>query len=167
MSSRRTFLALAGLALLTGCGFQPVYGTATRGGDGSAGLSNIRINPIADRPGQILRNHLLDQMQPQGLADKPRYVLDVNLSETRHDLGIQRDATTTLARLVVNAGWRLSDAETGQKITDGRSQSVVSYTMARSGFTNIVTEGDTRERALKEIADDITTRLVAFTTKSR
>lgn len=167
MSSRRAILALGGLLMLAGCGFQPVYGTAARGGDGTAGLSQIRINPIADRPGQILRNHLLDLMQPQGLAAKPRYVLDVSLSETRHDLGIQRDATTSLARLMVTAGWRLSDAETGQKLTEGRSQSMVSYTMARSGFTNVVTEADTRERALKEIADDITTRLAAYSTKSR
>ncbi|MFM8988614.1 MAG: hypothetical protein ACKOUS_02890, partial [Alphaproteobacteria bacterium] len=59
--TRRTaLLLLAGaLPVLAGCGFSPLYGRS-EGGAVAEELAKIRVLPIANRSGQVLRNHLLD-----------------------------------------------------------------------------------------------------------
>ncbi|MCM0018613.1 MAG: hypothetical protein NBV67_01330, partial [Tagaea sp.] len=71
--------ALVGLpAILAGCGFEPLH-RATARGSAADSLAAIRIDPIADRSGQILRNYLLDRLSPRGTPARPDYVLRVRL----------------------------------------------------------------------------------------
>ena len=65
-------LVAAGFALiLTGCGFQPLYG-AKSGAKQSASVTTmaaIDVAPITDRAGQVLRNGLLDRITPRAPRD--------------------------------------------------------------------------------------------------
>ena len=52
-------LGTAGL-IISGCGFKPLYGTPESGESASLELASVRVDPIPDRVGQILRNELTD-----------------------------------------------------------------------------------------------------------
>jgi LPS-assembly lipoprotein len=80
---RRRIVAAASViflvAGLAGCGFEPLYGE--RKDVSVVGeLAAVRIAPIPDRAGQILRNFLLDQINPRGTAQAAAYTLTIQLS---------------------------------------------------------------------------------------
>ena len=106
MSWSRLTVSTALLVLLTGCGFQSVYGT--KGGDGSAGsavvqreLASIRVLPIADRIGQKMRNRLLTLLNPKGRPAHPKYKLNISLGVSEEQLGVQSTALSSRANLRV------------------------------------------------------------------
>ena len=77
-ASRGYAFAVAGAALMVvaGCGFQPIHGE--RSAASSADLANFDIALIADRTGQMMRNELLQQMQPRGAVARRGSVLMSN-----------------------------------------------------------------------------------------
>src|SRR5690242_7641602 len=70
------------LLALAGCGFRPLYGT--RAADPYVGpeMGGIYISPLPDRDGQLVRNALLDRIDPKGEPQQPRYRLDIKLTVT-------------------------------------------------------------------------------------
>ncbi len=155
---RGGILALA--LLLSACGFQPLYGERS-GGTGAAAqaMAETRIALIADRPGQELRNNLLDRLTPRGQPARPRYELVVTLAERRDNLGIARDDSATYGRLTITAGFTLRDVASGQPVLSGQSRWANGFTVVASHFANIASEADARSRVLREISDDIRQQL--------
>lgn len=148
-------LALA----LVGCGFQPLYGQRF-GQEGSvAHLAAIKVAPIKDRGGQMLRNDLLDKLTPKGVPDSPLYQLEVGVNETRSDLVMLRDATSTFAKVRFDVSYSLTDLRSGTVLTKGRTQSVITFNLVESDFANLSAENDARRRAAEEISEDIRLRL--------
>jgi LPS-assembly lipoprotein len=95
MNARTSLFSLlfAGIgltAILSGCGFKPLYGTAG-GRDIPAELAKVEILPISDRSGQILRNGLIDKMNPGGRPTGAKYKLLVTFKIHKHNLGIRKD----------------------------------------------------------------------------
>lgn len=162
MSWRRSgAAAILSLAALTGaCGYQPIYGTAPgiAGETVAAELAQIRIAVIPNRTGQILRNYLIRSLNPDGRPDRPLYTLNVRVSEVEEDLGIRKDDTATRANLVVSANFRLVDRD-GQPVTSGTVQTITSYNLLLDQFATLSAERDARDRALRQISEDIRTRL--------
>ena len=64
-------LLYAGLLSLCACDWHPLYGGVSPGNHESAGvsadLSEVRVDTIADRAGQIMRNELIDRLQAEGV----------------------------------------------------------------------------------------------------
>src|SRR3546814_11639100 len=93
--------AIAPLAGLAACGFQPLYGSDGRRnlGDESvaASLATVRIDPLRDRAGQHMHNFLPDRLNPEGQPVSPRYLLQLQLPETPRNLGVRGEETTTPA----------------------------------------------------------------------
>lgn len=163
-SSRLIALLLAlSPAVLSACGFSPVYGVASRP-DGAVGqaLANVQIDPIADRNGQVLRNNLIDRFYGEGRPSSPRYRLAVALAATEEELGIQKDATATRARLRLQASYELIDSNSGQVVYRTFSRSVISYNLLDSQFAVLATKQDAYDRGLTELADDIRARLALY-----
>ncbi|HKX90570.1 MAG TPA: hypothetical protein VJM13_15255, partial [Sphingopyxis sp.] len=105
-------LAAAAALVLSGCGYRPVYGehsVATSGDAGRAGLQSVKVLGIADRRGQLLRNYLLDRMNPSGEPATPRYVLAVTTSEATRVTDSRPDGTATRADLIVQVRYNLRD----------------------------------------------------------
>ena len=153
------FIALA----LGGCGFQPLYGSKGKAGsDAVAHLASVSIGPIADRVGQQLRNALQDKLTPRGKPRKPLYRLDITLEETRSDLVILQDATSTFAKLRMGARYVLNDIATGRPLTRGKSESTTIFNIVESEFANRNAQSDARARAVSQISDDIGLRLGLF-----
>ncbi|MBF0128785.1 MAG: hypothetical protein HQL33_02210 [Alphaproteobacteria bacterium] len=171
MSSSRLFvLGLAVPLLLTGtlagCGFQPLYGrnAAEYGGTVPDQLAQVRIEPVGDRAGVLLRNHLHDRMAPRGPADVYRYELEITLSNSSQSTILRKDATATRANLTLSASFRLKTLDTKRPVVlvSGSSQSVVSYDILDAQFATVISEKNAQDRAIREISNDIVNRLALY-----
>ena len=173
MSSRK-LIALAALLLTTAalgsCGFQPVYADrayrlsapASGSQDVTADLANVRLLPLRDRAGQKLQNLLIDRMYPHGYPAKPAYTLDLSLTTTENELGIQKDATATRAELLTVAKLTLhksSDNSTAYRTT---IRTRVAYSILDAQYATLVARENATDRALGQVADEVVTRLSLF-----
>lgn len=155
----RTVLLFLILAATGACGFQPVYGGRA---PVRAEMAAVTIDFIADRPGQMLRNELLDRLVPFGATATPRYVLAVELEESRQNLAIRRDDTATRANLILTANFTLSERATDEVVLQGRSRSFNSYNISTFEFATLSAETDARRRAARALAEDIANRLALY-----
>ncbi|WP_165585432.1 LPS assembly lipoprotein LptE [Roseococcus sp. SYP-B2431] len=115
-------LASAGLA---GCGFRPVYGP--EGGRNVAAanepalqeqLASVRVAPIGERTGQVLRRSLQRQFEGLRPGTQARYDLVVGLSFQAEGLGYRRDGTLTRVRYVATGTWILATAAVPPVVVD-------------------------------------------------
>ena len=161
-ASRRYAFAVAGAALMViaGCGFQPIHGE--RSAASSAGLANFDIALIADRTGQMMRNELLQQMQPRGAVASPRFVLGVKLTESLTDLAIRKDNVATRANLTLIAQFSVVSRSGGSLLFSGQARSVNSYNILTSDFATLSARADARSRAVRQLALDIKERLAVW-----
>ncbi len=157
--ARRALLLLTAPAVLAGCGFRPVY---SGGGSTARALHAIDIAPIADREGQILRNTLIDRLNPRGQPDKPLYRLDVSYTEKFNRLSVARDDSLVRGQIAITGTFKLVDLATDQVVLTGSSRALNSYNVVDRQLAAQVTERYARERALDEVAEDIATRLALF-----
>lgn len=170
LSRRKTragvgFLILGLVLSLAACGFRPMY--QKKNGLTSAETSAIEIAPIADRTGQILRNHLVLRLQPRGRAKKSAYVLTVKLSENTKNLALRLDEVATRANLTIRARYTLVHISEAKKLTEGSVQSTVSYNLLREDFATISARESARKRGAKQLADEIWARLAIYLGRRR
>jgi LPS-assembly lipoprotein len=164
--SRRILLIGLATAPLAGCGFHPLYG-GRLAGEYDPELAAIKVVPIPDRQGQILAESLREKLNPRGVDTQVRYVLTVNLELARSDLGIQRDATSTRGEISARALYTLDPAAgPSQALYTGHSRSVSSFNVLSDGYATQVAAEDARDRALKDLANDILLNLELYV-KSR
>jgi LPS-assembly lipoprotein len=161
MSWCRRGLLAALIATLAGCGFRPLY--APRGPrDWDPALAAIVIAPIADRQGQVLELALHQNLNPYGLSVRPRWRLATNLTLSRADFGIQRNATTTISEITASASYTLREIATGKLVYASSSRTNGDFNQLVDAYATQVAEGNTRERAVTQLADEIALRLVLF-----
>ena len=109
LTRRRAGLAAA----LGGCNFRPML--LAKGADDEpvrAELAAIEIRGLDGRLGFLVRNALLDELNPQSLPVPERYVLDVRVRSRARALGIQLDSTITRYNLSVLAAFQLRQKDT-------------------------------------------------------
>ncbi len=157
------FGGLAVTLALSGCGFEPLYGRtdANRPSPVAAELASIRVAPIADRRGQIMRNSLEERLTPQGEPASPGYSLIVRLDERIDKLVFRRDASPTLANLTLTAHYQLHAANSEAAATSGTARMVNSFNISGENFATLAAEDDARERAVRELANEVALRLAA------
>lgn len=160
-------LALAGLGP-AGCGFHAVHAlpdAAEASADGRAGanlggdLTRIRVDPIPNRMGQLVRNALVQRLSPRGEPADPAYHLDIHLAENYADLGYRRDNYATLSNLTLTATFSLQTDDL--VLLSDTATTIVSFDSLGARYASVVIERDARERAAVQIADDIRSRLAA------
>lgn len=155
---RRAVLALlAASPSLAGCGFEPLHASG-RGADVTAALAEIRIQPIPDRSGQILRNYLLDRLTPRAGAVPSRYTLVVRLQEPRQTLALRRDDVISRVGYSATASFDLND-ERGSRIFTGAASHSTDYEVTNSEFATLVSLQAARERVLELVSEDIRSQL--------
>ena len=152
-------------AALVGCGFQPLH--SKKAGASAAGLAEIRIAPIADRIGQQLHNLLLDKLTPLGPPAVARYVLRVTLSESLQNLAVRKDDVATRANLVMRARFSLALAQDNTTLLTSNAISANSYNILRQEFATLSAENDARARAVRELSDEIRTRIAIYLSRVR
>ncbi len=153
------------LAALAGCGFRPLH--SQNSGGSAAHLAEIRITPIADRIGQQIHNLLLDKLNPMGPPATARYVLTVTVSESLQNLAVRKDELATRANLVIRANFSLARPRDGSTLMTASAVSANSYNILRSDFGTLTAEKDARARAVREISDQIKTRIAIYLSRPR
>jgi len=162
--SRTAVAACLTLALFaaSGCGFRPLYGERSAASVTAPELAAIQIDTIPNREGQLVRNNLLDKMQPRGLAAKPLYRLSVGISIARENFGIRTDETATRGSLTMSAGYRLTEIASGELLMSGNSRAVSSYNILDSDFATVISENDAIRRTAVDLSEEIKTRVAIF-----
>lgn len=149
-------LLLAGV--VAGCGFRPLYKQTGNTGTVQE-FSQISIAQPEDRPSQQLRNYLLDSLTPYGQPDRPLYRLEYRLIETVGSVFVTRTEEITRNNLQLSASVYLRDYQTGTVLTSLSTTSQASYNVTQADYANLVSEKNARERALRDIAEQIRLRL--------
>ena len=158
-----SFFLLVATFSLGACGFQPLYAKPNAYEPAvGAHLSKIKVGHIPDRIGQQMRNLLVERLNPVGEPGAPFYTLTVSMTESLQELGIERDTSVTFARLIVSANYRLVDRQTQDILLESTARSTNSYNVVESPYATLVAEQDARERAIRQIADDIRLRLASY-----
>lgn len=170
LSSRRSLLragaALAAVAALPACGFQPLYGTHGATAGVSEKLGQVDIAHIPERRGQQLRNLLIDRFYENQRPGSPLYRLDVTIQATEQKLALRKDASTDRAQLVIVAPFRLIDPRSGAVLMSAASRSLVAYNIIEEQYNALVNRDDAYERGLSQISEDITARVAMFLGRS-
>ncbi|MBH67199.1 MAG: hypothetical protein CMM58_02485 [Rhodospirillaceae bacterium] len=156
-------ILIAVLNSLGGCGFKPLYSSNPTSGNGIIQqLSVINIDPIRDRVGQQLRNYLIDILTPTGRPQAPHYVLKVVLEETRSNMVILRDATSTFAKVKIKAHFKLNSLSSNSTLVNKTTESTTVFNIVESEYANITAQHDARRRAVHAIGDNIKLTLALF-----
>jgi LPS-assembly lipoprotein len=164
-------LALGLSVFLGACGFSPLYGKkGTANLTAEQNLALIDIKLISDRKGQQFRNNLLDRLNPKGRVARPLYSLSVTLSESIGSLGVKKSAMVTRGNLTISASYSLTNLhpdstdakQTNTSLASGTVLAKSSYDIPQAQYTSIAAVKDARTRALKEVADDLKTRLAVY-----
>jgi LPS-assembly lipoprotein len=147
--------------MLGGCGFQPLYAPRSPH-DWDPALAAIAIGPIADRQGQILELALHEDLNPYGMSVPPRWHLATALTVSRIDLGIQLNATASSSEITATAAYRLIDTATNLTVYTSSSRSSGDFNQLVDAYATQVAEQNARERAIRDVADQMALRLVLF-----
>jgi len=153
-----------GILTLSACAFRPLYGTGPQQPQSAVvqelGLIQVALGP--DRLDQIVYGNLLDLLTPYGAPQEPRYRLALNLDESKQGVALERDATISRFNLTLKAEFSLQNALTGASIFSGSVRAVSAYNVLRSEFANVIAERDARNRAARDVSDEIKTRLSVY-----
>ena len=160
------FLTFPGLILvlflLPGCGFKPMYGETSADPALQETFAGIEIAPIPDRIGQVVRNHLLDRINPYGQPSAPDYVLHIQLVQLTEGFGFRSDESITRESLTLEASFRLTDRETGEVVLEDLVRSVHTYDVVQSDFANFSAQTDAEARTALQVSELITANLGMF-----
>jgi LPS-assembly lipoprotein len=156
---RRTLLLGLGMAL-GACNFRPLY--LAQGPTDAAvqsELAAIEIQGLDGRLGYLVRNALLDELNPATADVAPRYVLYVRLRSRATALGIQLDNTITRYNLLLAAAFELRDKGENGLLYASNVQRVASYNVSREPYADLIASQEAERRAAQEVAINIRTLL--------
>jgi LPS-assembly lipoprotein len=156
-ATRRAVLLGACLAL-GACTFRPLM--HARGDESVRGeLEAISITGLDDRLGQLVRNALLDELNPTGAEVPQRYILQVDLQRSAQALGIQLDNVITRFNLTLTARFQLLDSASGEMLYQSQVQRIASYNVNLAPYATLAAEVDAERRIAREVGDNIGTLL--------
>lgn len=160
----RTAVSILATTAVLGCGFRPLYAPAGNSTDDSAAarLAAVHVDTIADREGQLLRNELVDLLDPGRLGQNTDYNLQVILKQNQSDVAYEDTGFATRANVRIEANYVLVQKSSGKTLTTGQSRIVTSYNITDSFFSTYTTAQAVRERSMQRIAHDIRRRLAAY-----
>jgi LPS-assembly lipoprotein len=156
--SRKAFLAaLAPLAMLAGCGLQPMY---AGGGSGkvATALAGVDVTSIEGKAGWLVRAALVDRLGA-GAQATPRYRLDVRLDEQLQGLGLLSNDAVTRERRTLRARYQLIDLSSGEIVLDATAGADAGIDIVSSEYAVIAAEQTALENLSHEVADQIVTRV--------
>jgi len=149
------------VALLSGCGFRPLYGRRSFG-EVDAQLAQVKIATIPDRVGQQLHNYLLDRINRKGRPDHPEFLLSVQTRVQTIRQALEPDRTATRAMLIFNADFKLQEIATERVLFTNRARSVTSYDIVTSAIATRSAELDAIDRTAREVSEEIRMLLALY-----
>ncbi|MDG6094016.1 LPS assembly lipoprotein LptE [Acetobacter sp. AN02] len=155
----RTGFVLAILSpALAGCGFHPLYGTSEQEADVAAELKKVYVAGISDRPGQLLRLALQENMAGDGPEEPDGYTLRVSYSMPGEAVDIHADNTSGRTRMSGYAHWRLyTVAQSPVLLAQGDATTLDGMTVTyQQVFAQNMNMDTVRARIAQTLAEQIT-----------
>lgn len=153
-------LALLALALLSACGFSPMY---ARDAEGRGPIGAVEISTIQGKAGHVLRTELDRLLSVE--ASGPAQRLDISLNEQVIGLGLRLDESTSRAELRLRASYVFYPA--GGSEVRGSVFTVVNYEVPVAAFAAIAAQDDARERAAETLAQRMRAELALRLAEAR
>jgi LPS-assembly lipoprotein len=151
------------LVALAACGFKPLYGVDNSGlSDPQAELATVRVAKIPDRLGQLVRNQLIEYLEPHGKAGQKRYELNIKLSRSSEGSALAQDESATRYNLTLTSNFALVDLATNRKVFVGTVRSIAVYNVITSEYATLIARQDAERRAARDVAEELRTRLGVF-----
>ncbi len=147
------------ILLISNCGYEPIY---QKNLETSQDLLSVSVKNIKDRSGQILRNSLINKLNPEGKREIKKYNLIIELSESKTELGVRKDMSATRTDLEISIKYILRDIENSNIILQGNKKSISSYDVVESVYATLIAEKDARKKGIEILSDDIYTDLTIF-----
>ncbi len=162
--SRRALLGAVLLApVLSGCGFQPLYGSGFAGQPGVAEkLRAVDIALIPGRVGQAVRNELIFKETGGRDPAPPKYRLEIALQESAQSQLVNSQGDPQGLVFGLDAEFKLISSADQMVILNSKANSRAAYQKVVSTFANIRARRDAEDRAARIIADSIRTQVAAF-----
>ena len=158
--------ALAGLLLLSGCGFHPLYLPDAGGKPGVATreLAAIYVPVYANREGQLMREALQQRVEGTGYGIAKQYELIAPPVITPEGIAIQRDSSTTRVRLNGSTTWVLRKLDAARTpVASGSARIVDGYNIFNQEFFAADIEGETAtKRIVVSLADQVVIQLATY-----
>jgi LPS-assembly lipoprotein len=129
-------------------------------------LASVYVEPIAERDGYELRNHLIDLLQSDGEAQGKRYNLKIAINESSQGIALQNDATITRYNQTLEARYTLTDAQ-GNVLTTGIQTALSAYNVVDSPYATLAASQDSSKRAALDMAERIQLDLGAWFRRNR
>ncbi|MBN8993844.1 MAG: hypothetical protein J0H63_07790 [Rhizobiales bacterium] len=164
---KAALVAAAAMAMLGACTVQPVYapqyalGTTGK----SASLTNVAIDPVSDRVGQVVRNKLMFGLNGGPSVANPVYRLRLVVSESEVALGVSNIQAAPTYSVTVSVTYELTRVGGTQILLRSTSRGSASYDRVNSAFANTRAKIDAENRAAEVVADDIRLRIAAAAAK--
>jgi LPS-assembly lipoprotein len=161
--NRRAALLLGIGGTLAGCGFRPVYMSSAIDPGPAASLAEIEVKPIYERPGQILRQALLQRLRSEPGGPR-RFDLQVSFWIAGNAEGILDFTQATRLQLIANANWTLLSRDSKPaKITEGSDRLIDGFDIYDSQYFALDLDNEKVQRRLAEaMAERITLRLAMW-----
>jgi LPS-assembly lipoprotein len=157
----------ASAAVLSGCGFQPLYGPTASGEQLSEVMKTVDINTVPGRVGQRIRNELIFRTTGGGYAaDKPKYRLDIALRESLQNTLISPEGDPEGAIYQIYSEYKLIRLADNKVVLEGHSNARAAYDKVESVFNDTRAKRDAEDRASRTIAEAIRVRIAAFLSQS-
>lgn len=167
----KKILAVCLISLIAACGFEPLYVQKKHnnlwyfGGEFDTSITDemaqIKVQTIAERFGQQVRNDLLDMLTPLGTPRNPKYRLYVDVENKEiMQQALRKDITATRERVRYKVNYRLIEGDT--ELVSGDSIAYVSYDILANPYSTTTARKKTEENAAKIVANDIALRIGAY-----
>jgi len=146
--------ASAAVALGSGCGFRPLYGSKSLGAVDSE-LAHVKIGIVPNRVGQQLHNYLLDRLNRKGRPKEPLYLLSIDIKIEKVRQAFEPDGTATRIKLIFTADFKLQEIATEEILLKNWARSVNSYNIVTSAISTRSAELDATDRAARDVSEKI------------
>ena len=155
---RRHLIGIVGLlalgSLLSGCGFQPLYGE--RNTAVLDQLSAILVKAQPDDLGRDIQFGLEDKLHSDG---RDTYVLVLKHKRTVRNIAVETDQEVTRKNVHLTVDFDLRDRSNGTQLYKSSAFTIVGYNQVDSQFANILASRDADQRAAQAVVQDIHAQL--------
>ena len=150
------YITLIIFFIISSCSFTPLHKEAQ---GNYHTLSQIKLGAIRAEKDYIFRNYLLEELNPNRIESKQRFVLDISINKSTRDLLVQKDTTISRSEIIVTANYKLKDMK-NNIIKSGNIKSTASFEQNLSSYSSFTQENEAYKNALKDIARSLKSRII-------
>jgi LPS-assembly lipoprotein len=153
----------AATALVSGCGWQPLYGPTASGSRLTDVMRTVDISIVPGRVGQRIRNELIFQTTGGGEASEQRkYRLEIAVRESILNTAVEKTGDPSGQVYQLYSQFKLVRIEDGKVVLEGHSNARAAFDKADSVFADVRAKRDAEDRSARTISEAIRLRLAAY-----